>query len=870
MALAQALVRLAAWLAPSNERDEWRREWLAELHYRATRGRPLAAFALGAPIHALWLRKEQWRPTLIMSYLRFSLRALRRRPGLASASVLTLALGIGATTAIFSAVYGILLKPLPYRDPSTLVQLWEHNPLFNWTEAEIAPGNLISWRERNHVFADLAWYTASATRQAGVRDITFGGDRPTRVRALPVSGNFFDVLGVQARLGRTFARGEDVPGHHREIVLSDAFWRSHFAADPDIAQRTAVLNGVSFAVIGVMSPSFRFDQADIDFWVPLAMNLDEEREVRRPHFLRAVARLKPGVTVAQAQTDLSQIASALEREHPDTNRQMGVGVGPLDEWFVGQTRRPLLTFLAGVALLLFISCANVASLLLARASERAREMSVRAALGASRAHLVRQLLVESLVLAMVGTLAGVGLAVGALRVFVHLAPAGIPRLEEIGLHPAVAAFAVGLTWVTALLVGLVPALDAARTNLRNGLSLGVRATASRAPQLRRVLVGVEVMLAVVLLVGAMLTLRSFRALVGVDPGFAPAELASARVALPNARYGKDGEPSAFFEQVLAKVRSLPGVTSAGATAALPLEGRSWTGDLFIEGRPEVHGRELRHRSISAGYLETLGPRLIYGRTISSVDTATAPQVVVINDTLARQYFPNQNPVGRRIAFDTPGPKTVWRTIVGVVGDQVQDGPGVPQEPEVYQSHLQEEWSDMAILVRTAAAPASVLAGLRQVIHDRDPQLAVYDVGPFSDHLARALVRQRFSTRLVGLFAGVALLLAAVGIYGVTSQVVAARTREIGVRVAFGATRTDVLRLIVRQELRVVIVGLAAGCGLAALASRALASMLYGVTVSDPASFGSAALVLFVVGLVACFIPARRALRVDPIAALRVE
>jgi len=383
------------------------------------------------------------------------------------------------------------------------------------------------------------------------------------------------------------------------------------------------------------------------------------------------------------------------------------------------------------------------------------------------------------------------------------------------------------------------------------------------------LVGVEVMLAVVLLVGAMLTLRSFLALVAVDPGFSPAQLVSARVALPSARYGNDGQPSAFFEQVLAKVRSLPGVTSAGATAALPLEGRSWTGDLFIEGQPDVHGRELRHRSISGGYLEALGPRVIHGRTISNLDTAKAPPVVVVNETLARRYFPNQNPVGRRLAFETPGPKTVWRTIVGVVGDQVQAGPGVPQDPEVYDSHLQEEWSDMAILVRTAA-PAMVLSGLRQVIHDLDPQLAVYDVGPFSDHLSRALVRERFSTRLVGLFAGVALLLAAVGIYGVTSQVVAARTREIGVRVAFGATRTDVLRLIVRQELRVVIVGLLAGCGLAALGSRALASMLYGVTASDPASFGSAALVLFLVGLVACFVPARRALRVDPIAALRVE
>jgi predicted permease len=869
MALAQALVKIAAWLAPSGERDEWRREWLAELHYRAARGRPLAAFALGAPIHALWLRKEQWRPTLIMSHLRFSLRALRRRPGLASASVLTLALGIGATTAIFSAVYGILLKPLPYRDPATLVQMWERNPLFNWTEAEVAPGNLISWMERNHVFADVAWYAASGTRQAGVRDVTVGGDRPIRVRALPVSANFFDVIGVQAHLGRTFARGEDVPGHHREIVLSDAFWRSHFAADPNVIQRTAILNGVSFAVIGVMGPSFRFDQGDTDFWIPLAMNLDEVRELRRPHMLRAVARLRPGVTVAQAQADLSQIASALEREYPDTNRQMGVGVGPLDDWFVGQTRRPLLTFLAGVALLLFISCANVATLLLARASERTREMSVRAALGASRAHLIRQLLIESFVLAMLGTIVGVGLAVGALRVFVHLAPAGIPRLDEIGLHPAVAAFAVGLTWVTALLVGLVPALDAARMDLRTGLSPGTRVTASRAPQLRRLLVGVEVMLAVVLLVGAMLTLRSFLALVAVDPGFSPAQLVSARVALPSARYGNDGQPSAFFEQVLAKVRSLPGVTSAGATAALPLEGRSWTGDLFIEGQPDVHGRELRHRSISGGYLEALGPRVIHGRTISNLDTAKAPPVVVVNETLARRYFPNQNPVGRRLAFETPGPKTVWRTIVGVVGDQVQAGPGVPQDPEVYDSHLQEEWSDMAILVRTAA-PAMVLSGLRQVIHDLDPQLAVYDVGPFSDHLSRALVRERFSTRLVGLFAGVALLLAAVGIYGVTSQVVAARTREIGVRVAFGATRTDVLRLIVRQELRVVIVGLLAGCGLAALGSRALASMLYGVTASDPASFGSAALVLFLVGLVACFVPARRALRVDPIAALRVE
>jgi putative ABC transport system permease protein len=873
MAIARGLVRLSARIVPGSCRDEWRREWLAELEEGAARGRSTLRFALGAPVHALALRAEGWRPGPIAADLRFGVRMLRRRPGFAAAAIVTLALGIGATTTLFSVVYGVLLAPLPYRAPDRLVQLWETNPLFNWNDtnrATVAPGNLLSWRERNHVFQDIAWYLGSASREAGLTSVTLGGARPQRLQAVLVSANFFDVLGVGARLGRTFAAGEDLPGHEHEVVLADGLWRAQFGADPSVLGRTVTLNGVGFTVIGVMAPSFEFDRAATDLWVPLAMDRAQARDVRRPHYFRAIARLRPGVTIGQARADLVAIATDLAREYPDTNRQMSVNLGPLDDWFVGQTRRPLWLFMAAVGFVLLMACANVTNLLLSRTSERVREMSLRTALGAGRGRLVRQLLVECLVIASVGTVVGVALAFGALRAFVRLSPPGLPRLDNVSLHPAVLVFAVALTGLTTLLVGLWPAFQAARRDPRAGLGDDGRVTPGRGRRFRQLAVGAEVALAVVLLVGAMLTLRSFRALVTTDPGIPVDRLASAKVALPAVGYGEAGRADAFFETASARLRALPGIEAAGATARLPLAGSDWTGDLFIERQPDVHYRELRHKSVTVGYLEAVGLPLVAGRTIRATDQAGAPPVVVANEALARRFFPAGDAVGQRIAFDQPGAKVRWRTIVGVVGNEPQDGLGEPAVPEVYDASPQEETRTMAFVVRSPLPPVEVASDIRQVVRGLDPSLAVYDAAPFTTVVDHAVARPRFAASVIALFAGVALVLAAVGVYGVAAYAVSARTREIGVRVAFGATSGDVLRLVVGQQLRVVVLGLIAGAGLALAGSRAVASLLFGTRPTDPASYALAIGLLFLAGLAASVVPVRRALRVDPVTALRAD
>ena len=449
MRLASWIIGLASWIVPADQRSEWRREWLAELQSRAQTpgGSALASmrFAFGAPRHALWLRRDAWRPALLAADVRFGFRQVRRRPGLATAAILTIAIGAGATTAIFSVVYGVLLKPLPYRQPERLVQLWESNPLFNWTEAAIAPGNLLSWKERSTSFSDIAFYFGSATREGWMQSLTFGAEEPERVRAFPVSTNFFDVLGVGPATGRTFVSGEDVTGRHRVVVLSDRFWKSRLGGDPGIAGRTMSLNGVPFEVVGVMPPDFRFDTVQPDFWIPLTQRLADQREVRRPHFYRAVARLKDGVTPARARAELAGIARDLEREHPDTNTQMSAGLGPVDDWLVGPSRQPLLLFFAAVGLVLLVGCVNVANLLIARSFERAAEIRVRAALGASRARLVRQLLIESLAIASLGSALGLVIAAAGVKLFVASMPVDLPRAADAGIDVTVLGFCLALT-----------------------------------------------------------------------------------------------------------------------------------------------------------------------------------------------------------------------------------------------------------------------------------------------------------------------------------------------------------------------------------------------------------------------------------------
>ena len=866
-AFAAFMVRAAAWLVPADARSDWRAEWLGEIHARRAGGTVLA-FACGAPMHALWLQKEQWRPEMVGADIRFGWRQLRRRPGLAIAAVLTLAIGIGATTAIFSVVYGVLLKPLPYREPSRLAQLWEVNPLFKWTEANVAPGNMISWIERNHSFENLAWYFGSDTRSGGTTTLSYGGaGEPVRVTAQNVSRNFFDVLGVTPMLGRTFAPGEDAAGKQRVAVLSYAFWRRQLGGDPSVVNRMIQLNGRDFLVAGVLPSSFSFDNTSPDCWLPIAMDFGQLRDVRRPHYFHVVARLKPGVSLTQARADLVGIAKDLEREFPATNTQMSAGLGPLTDWFVGPARGPLMAFLAAVALLLLIACVNVANLFLARTMERAREMSLRAALGANRLRLIRQLIAEAGVVAVGGAAAGIALAYLAIRGFRQFAPEGLPRLSDVGLNLPVAVFAVGITAVVTLMTGLFPAWQASRADLRAGLGDGGRTTTGSG-RLGRWLVGAEVALAVVLLVGAGLTLRSFIALVSVRPNFPVSGLVSAKMSLPGIRYGETGKPAQFFETLASRLRAEPGVIAAGAATRLPLEGNDWTGQLFIEGRPDVHGRELRHKTITMGYLETLGTRVMAGRVFSAPDVLNGQTPIVINDALARQYFPAGNAVGARVTFNDPGPKTKWSTVIGVVADEPQDGLGVPTQPEIYDPELLTDDGSMSVLVRSSLPPQDAIALLRKTARESDAQVALFDVRSMDDGLWRSVARERLAMSLAVIFAISALLLAAVGIYGVASHGVAQRTREIGVRVAFGATRADVVSMLLRDELSVVAAGLAAGAIGAFLMARLVSAMLFRTSAADWPSYLVGAALLVLSAIFACVVPARRALRVDPIVALR--
>jgi predicted permease len=865
--LATAIVRATAWLVPAESRSEWRREWSAEIHAR--RGDiGTVVFALGSLAHAAWLQKEQWRPDMVMADLRYGWRQLKGRPAMAIAAIVTLAIGIGATTAIFSVVYGVLLKPLPYRDPARLVQLWETNPNFNWTEATIAPGNLISWRERNHSFEDMAWYFGSDSRSSGTQTLSMEGQsEPSRVLALGVSTNFFDLLGTKPQLGRTFLPGEDVAGRQRVVILSQAFWRSSFGGDPSIVNKPVVFNGRTYSIIGVMPENFRFDNSPADCWTPLVMDIAQSREVRRPHYLRAVARLKPGATIASARADLTAIAADLERAYPVTNTKMSVGLGPLSDWFVGESRVPLLAFFGAVAFVLVIACVNVANLFLSRIGERRREMSLRAALGANRLRLLRQLLAEAGIVAIAGACAGVALAAGALELFLRYAPAGLPRLDDVGLNGPVVAFAAGVTVLTTLTVGLAPAWRASRADIKSGLGDGGRTIAARSG-MSRLLVGAEVALAVVLLVGAALTLRSFVSLVSIRPSFPVQGLVSGRVSLPGARYSEVYKAAHFFENVSAQLRNTPGVVGAGSVSRLPLEGAAYTSQFYIEGRPEFHGYEVRHNNVTLGYLRALGAPIVAGRDIDAADLTSTMQPIVVNETFARTNFPAGNAVGSRIDFDAPSAKSTWCTIVGVVADMPQDGLGIPTQPEIFQAELQQDDNVMSVLVRSTLPPDVAIAALRRAIREADPQVAIFDVRSMTDGIGRSVARERLAMSLASAFAASALLLAAVGIFSVAAQSVASRTREIGVRVAFGATRADLVGMILRQELGVVAAGLAIGAVAAFLLARLVTSLLFHVSPADGWSFAASVLLLSLTALLACLIPARRALRLSPVDALR--
>ncbi len=803
--------------------------------------------------------------------LRYALRQLRTHPGYAALVAATLALGIGANTAMFSAVNAVVLRPLPFRDPGRLYALWEANPVKGWDRETAAPANMYDWKAGVSAFEDVAAYADFDDEK-----VLTGQGEPRVLNATDVTGNFFQVLGVQPRLGPGFRPEETWRGSEPVVLLSDATWRDRFGADPAIVGRTIRLDGVSHRVVGVMPAGFRYPNADVQAWLPMGWDPASRTKTffRRAHWLRPIARLRAGATPAEARTQLGSVVGRLQKQYPETNRNMSAGMTSLHRFVVGDTRAPLLVLLGAVGLLLLLACANVANLLLVRASGRAREMAVRLALGAQGRRLVRLLMTESLLLSVVGGAAGILLGWWGTRALERLQPRGLLRVAHFGMDLRVLGFAAAITVVSGLFFGLAPALwarraDAAET-LREGRHTGVPGRGAR--RTAGALVVAEVALALLLVTGAGLLVRSFWHLKNVDPGFDPRGVLSATVELPGSKYDTGTKATAFFEELVARARALPSVESAAATSQLPLIEQGYTSDFSIEGRdPGDYGSEVIHRRVTPGYFRTMRVPVLEGRTLTDADRMDGRMVAVINQALARKYFPNQDPVGQRIASDAhPDSTSVWRTIVGVVGSERQNGMARPPQIEMLVPVAQDPTSKMSLLLRTAGDPTALVPAVRRVVHQLDPDLPLFRVRTMASVRDESLARQRYLMTLLLVFAGVALVLAVVGVYGVTAQAAHQRTREIGIRVALGARLRDVLVAVVGRSMALIGGGLLVGAGAALLATRAMTSLLFQVSPDDPPTYAVVAAVLAVAGLLASWLPARRAARVDPMTVLREE
>jgi putative ABC transport system permease protein len=815
-----------------------------------------------------------WRgPEHFAQDLRYGARALLRSPGFTAVAVIALALGIGANTAIFSVVNAVLLRPLAYKDSERLVTLLHDG------DNPVAVANYLDWREQSRSFE------AMAAAEYWSPNLT-GSDPPEHLTGLLTTQNLLPMLGVDPLLGRLFLPGEDQPGSEHEVILSHRLWQRRFSGDPQVLGKPITLNGEAYYVVGVMPPEFKFAPfwaTHAELWVPDAFG--DRIHNRGGNSLRVFARLKGGVTLTQARAEIAAVTARLERRYPGTNRR--VLVTPLKENVVGRIEAPLLVLLGAVGFVLLIACANVAHMLLARTSDREKEIAVRTALGAGRARVVRQFLTENLLLASVGALAGLLLAMWGTKALVALSPPELPRLETVALDGRVALFLLGVTVLTALVFGLAPAMHAATGNLSGALKEGGRGGSDgiRRNRLRSFLVASEFTLAFMLLTGAGLMIRSFSALQSVDPGFNPHRVLSMVVSVAGSQEAEPNRRGIFYRQLLQQVRALPGVESAGGINHLPLAGDLWGWSFSIEGRPKPRPGESPsgiYRIVMPGYFETMRLPLRRGRTITENDDSRAPGVVIVNERAAAKYWPGQDPIGQRVTFDDDkrNPPT-WLTVIGVAKNAKQDEWAADPEPEVYLAALQnrdflgmgELGSHIAYLtlvVRSSGDPAELAPAVKKTVWSFDRNLPISEVLTMDHAVADATAQPRFEMLLLGMFAAVALVLAAVGIYGVTNYSVSRRTREIGIRVSLGAGRAEVLRMVLLQGMTQALAGTAAGVTGALLLSHSMVRMLYGVRANDPVTFGGVAMVLGLAALLAICVPARKATRIEPMVALRHE
>ena len=821
--------------------------------------------------------------------LRHGLRMLSKSPGFTIVAVLTLALGIGANTAIFSVVNGVLLRPLSYRDAPALVNIWGKFAKQGIPQNWISEPEYWDLLDHNESFSQIAAYALG-----GGGNLTRVDARPVQVSAANATADALPLLGVAPILGRGFTPEEDQPGRSHVVLLSYALWQSQFGGDPNIVNKSIQLDAVSYTVVGVLPKQFSLGGKQ-DLWTPLEIDRAKPQN-RGSHFMHVIARLKPGVDSAQASVALSRFAGDLRRAYPNNYgrdpEDFGIYLVPVKEQLVGGLRPALFVLLGAVSFVLLIACANVANLLLAHASSREQELAVRATLGAGRARLVRQLLTESLLLALAGGLLGLLLAywgVGALRLLV---PAKTPRIDEVGLDPAVLAFTFCVSVLTGLFFGLAPAWHVARTDLRELLNkVGRGSSASRASRrLRAALVVSELGLAVLLLVGAGLLIRSFSRLLEVSPGFQTQHLLTLRVSLPDKVY-PDGAPvQNFFAQFMARVSALPGVQAAGAVSQMPLTESYTSGSVYFEDTSipdlpklpqfgNVPYMEIDQRSATPGYFQAMHIPLVRGRLLNSADDASAPLVAVVDTDFARRFWPNGDAVGRRVAVDAVPdvkPQTPrWRTIVGVVGHVKHYSLDVEGREQIYLPHTQPLFGvysprDMTLAVRTSLDPTSVTSAVRDQVFAMDKDLPLYNIATMDQLISDSVAQPRLNLSLLVAFAVLALTLAAVGVYGVMAYAVTQRTQEFGIRMTLGAGRSDVLRQVFFEGGRLAALGLALGLIAALALTRLMASLLFGVKPADPLTLGAAAALLVFVAFAACYIPARRATRVDPIVALRYE
>ena len=811
--------------------------------------------------------------------IRYGLRVMRKNPGFIAIAVFALALGVGANTAIFSVVNAILLHPINYENPDQLVMVWEKGAKRGLGQIPSSLPAFLDLRTSNKSFEDLGAFADSNFNLTG-------GEQPERVIGVRVTASLLSLLGVQPVKGRLFLPEEDQPQASRVLILSHQLWRRSFGDNPNIVGQPVALNGDSYTVVGIMPADFKFPPAfsatiassqyampKADLWVPLVPDESLKARANRPLFM--IGRLKPGVTPTAAQSDLNVIASRLQKEYPATDADMQIDVIPLRQQITGDIRLALIVLFAAVGCVLLIACANVANLLLAKASGRQKEVAIRTALGATRLRIIRQLLTEGMLLGLAGGLLGSLLAVLVLRQLVIFSPANVSIPDNIGIDWQVLAFTLVLSLVTSFVFGLAPALQASKLDLNETLKEGGRGSSGGVKQnrLRSLLVITEVALALVLLIASGLMIKSFLRLQSVNPGFNPANLITLEMQLPENKYSDKDRQAIFQQQLVQRVAQVPGVQSVGTVDNLPFSGNEFNVGYSIEGQPPLNAAERPRaflRNVSPNYFEAMGIPLRKGRGFTESDNANAPAATIINETAARKFWPNEEPLGKRFKRGSVDSQNPWLTVVGVIGAVSHSSLQVASQPEVYLPFQQNPGLNLTLVARTSSDPKAFAGAVRREVSAMDNDLPVSNIKFMDEIVGKSVAQPRVYALLLGIFAGLALILAAIGIYGVISYSVTQRTHEIGIRMALGAQTRDVLALIIKQGMALALVGIFLGLLVSLALTRVLASQLYGVSSTDPVTYSAISLLLMFVALIACYIPAQRATKVDPMIAVRYE